>query len=118
MQSLELKTQPNEKRCRTTTETHILPLKPCCPYSGNPTEGSKLFIEYRANDVFLEVISLREYVDSYVGGRGDVRSMEGMIQQIAQDCANAVQTSVHVKAVLNINPNQEMTILCSANPRA
>lgn len=111
-----LKVQPNEHRCRVTKETHILPLKPCCPISGNPKEGSEVSIEYRANEHFLEVASLREYVDSYVGGRGDVRSMEGMIQQIAQDCSNAVQTSVHVQARLVIDPNQRMLIECSANP--
>jgi NADPH-dependent 7-cyano-7-deazaguanine reductase QueF len=92
-------------------------LKPCCPISGKPTDGSEVSIEYRVNDYFLEVASLREYVDSYIGGRGEVRSMEGMIQQIAQDCADAVQTNVHVQARLNIDPNQRMTIECSANAR-
>lgn len=112
-----LKVQANENRCRATRETHIVPLSECCPISGNPKEGSEVSIEYRANDWFLEVESLRAYVDSYVGGRGDVRSMEGMIQQIAQDCANAVQTSVHVLANLNIEPRQRMKIECSANPK-
>ena|SRR5688572_18255564 len=114
---MQLKTQRNEHRCRTTQETHILPLSQCCPISGNPKEGSEVSIEYRANEHFLEVASLREYVDSYIGGRGDVRSMEGMIQQITQDCADAVKTSVHTQARLVIEPNQRMTIECSANPR-
>lgn len=94
---------------------HILPLKPCCPISGNPVTGSAIEIEYRADELLLEVISLREYVDSYQGGRGDIRSMEGMIQQITQDCANAVKTSVHVTARLNIHPRQSMTLECSAH---
>lgn len=110
-----LKVQPNEARCRVTKETHIIPLLSCCPISGNPRPGSEVSIEYRANDFFLEVASLRAYVDSYVGGRGDVRSMEGMIQQITQDCANALKTSVHTRATLTIEPNQRMIIECSAN---
>lgn len=63
----------------------------------------------------LEVASLREYVDSYKGGKGDIRSMEGMIQQITQDCANAVKTVCHVRAELVIEPNQEMILDCSAH---
>lgn len=65
---------------------------------------------------FLEVASLRAYVDSYIGGRGDVRSMEGMIQQIAQDCANAAESRVTCRASLNIAPNQSMRVRCVAHP--
>ena len=115
MKLVQLQTQPNEKRCHRTKERHILPLPPCCPVSGNPREGSVLEIEYTVLDKILEVASLRAYVDSYMGGRGDVRSMEGMIQQITQDCANAVQTTVHVIARLTIEPNQRMEIECSAH---
>lgn len=28
---MDLLTQPNEKRCATMEETHILPLAPACP---------------------------------------------------------------------------------------
>lgn len=113
-----LKTQPNEQRCANTKEKHILALKPCCPISNNPETGSQLEIEYRVHRLILEVASLRAYVDSYQGGRGEVRSMEGMIQQITQDCANAVETTVHVVARLKINPDQEMELTCSAHPKA
>lgn len=116
LKPVELKTQPNEERCYSMREKHILPLSPCCPISGNPKEGSTLKIEYRVNERILEVEALRAYVDSYIGGRGDVRSMEGMCQQITQDCANAVDTSVHVLAELNISPNQRMILECCANP--
>ena len=111
---LKLATQPNEKRCHTMKETHLLELKPCCPISGNPQAGSVLEIEYRVDERILEVEALRAYVDSYIGGRGDVRSMEGMCQQITQDCANAVQTMVHTRATLNIAPAQRMIVECSA----
>lgn len=93
----------------------MLPLKPCCPISGNPLAGSVLEIEYRVNELVLEVEALRAYVDSYQGGRGDVRSMEGMCQQITQDCANAVQTSVYTRASLVIAPEQRMILECATN---
>jgi NADPH-dependent 7-cyano-7-deazaguanine reductase QueF len=112
---VKLATQPNEKRCHTMKETHRLELKPCCPVSGNPLAGSVIEIEYRVGELVLEVEALRAYVDSYQGGRGDVRSMEGMCQQITQDCANAVQTSVWTRATLNIAPEQQMIVECSAN---
>lgn len=111
-----IKTQPNEARCHSTKEIHILPLPACCPRSQNPRPGSTLRIEYRLKERILEVASLKEYIQSYIGGRGDIRSMEGMIQQVAQDCANAVDTSVWCRAELVIEPEQQMHLECSANP--
>jgi NADPH-dependent 7-cyano-7-deazaguanine reductase QueF len=111
---LKIATQPNEKRCHRTRETHILPIEKCCPVSGNPERGSEIHISYDVGDRILEVESLRNYVDSYIGGRGEIRSMEGMVQAIAQDCANSIQAMVHVVAELNISPNQRMRLECSA----
>lgn len=96
-------------------ETHALDLPPCCPISGNPLSGSTIEIQYEPKDRILEVVSLCAYVDSYQGGRGDVRSMEGMVQQITQDAADALGCTVWVLAVLNINPNQRLRIECSAH---
>jgi NADPH-dependent 7-cyano-7-deazaguanine reductase QueF len=98
-------------------EVHILPLSPACPYSGNPKEGSKIKIVYKPASCILEVTSLREYVDSYKGGKGDIRSMEGMIQQITQDCANAARVGIELTAELIIEPNQEMKLICTAHPK-
>lgn len=114
MKTVKLKTQKNEHRCNTMTSTHVLDLKPCCPISGNPLAGSVIEIEYRADKHLLEVEALRAYVDDYRGGRGDVRSMEGMIQQITQDCANTLQCAVRVTARLSIAPEQRMVLECSA----
>ncbi len=111
-----IETQPNERRCNGMVETHILPLNPCCPRSGNPLVGSKLTITYRPGDLILEVASLRSYVDSYIGGKGEIRSMEGMIQAITQDCANAVKINCEVVAELLIEPRQEMRLVCHAYP--
>jgi NADPH-dependent 7-cyano-7-deazaguanine reductase QueF len=84
--------------------------------SGNPKAGSCLSIRYEPNDRLLEVAALRAYVDSYTGGLGDIRSMEGMVQQITQDCADAIQTLCYVRADLVIEPNQKMILECSATP--
>lgn len=117
MKLAKLKTQKNEHRCHTMTSVHTLDLKPCCPISGNPLAGSVVEIEYRAADHLLEVEALRAYVDSYQGGRGDVRSMESMIQQITQDCADTLRCAVHVTARLNIAPEQKMRLECAAHAK-
>jgi NADPH-dependent 7-cyano-7-deazaguanine reductase QueF len=93
-------------------ETHILPLTPACPISGNPQAGSTVSIIYTPGNLLLEVESLRAYVDSYTGGKGDIRSMEGMIQAITTDAANILQVPVEVRADLNIRPNQKMLLKC------
>jgi NADPH-dependent 7-cyano-7-deazaguanine reductase QueF len=113
-----LKTQPNERRCGQTTVAHLLAIPPCCPISGNPLAGSTLRLVYIPMFHMLEVGSLRAYVDSYQGGRGDVRSMEGMIQNIAQDCANCIGVYVKATAELNLSPLQQMTVGCLASPVA
>jgi 7-cyano-7-deazaguanine reductase len=109
-------TVPNEVRCLWTRETHILELAQCCPISGNPQPGSKVAIEYEPNGTILEVAALRSYLDSFVGGKGSVRSMEGMIQMIAQECSQVLSVQVKVQAELIIEPNQRMEVICVAVP--
>lgn len=111
-----LTTVPNEARCLWTRETHYLDVPSCCPVSGNPIPLSTVKITYEPNKVILEVESLRAYIDSYKGGRGEVRSMEGMIQTIAQDAANILRVYVRVKACLSIKPHQKMLLKCAASP--
>jgi len=95
-------------------ETHILPLLNCCPVTKNPQKGSTIEISYCPDNLLLEVESLRAFVDSYVGGKGDIRSMEGMIQDITQKCANMIGVMVYSLALLIIEPNQQMRLECSA----
>lgn len=113
---MNLKTQPNEARCAETIVTHVLDLPQCCPMSGNPQHGSTIAITYTPLEFLIEVESLHGYVNSYRGGRGAVRTMEGMIQAIAQDCANCVQVEADVKANLNLAPEQKMIVQCFALP--
>jgi NADPH-dependent 7-cyano-7-deazaguanine reductase QueF len=109
-----LKLQANEYRCAFTYHEHELELPSCCPVSGNPQPGSRITISYEANDGFLEVTSLRAFIDSYVGGKGDVRSMEGMLQEIAQACAETLKVQVTLKSNLLIEPGQIMRVTCYA----
>jgi len=73
---------------------------------------------YDPGEVILEVASLRAFIDSYQGGRGEVRSMEGMIQEITQACADVLNVYVRVEADLYIKPFQRMFLKCQACPEA
>lgn len=65
----------------------------------------------------LEVYSLKKYVDEYIGGRGAIRDMEGMIQQIAQDCANAIGAYVRVDAQIILQRGDTMRVVAKAFPK-
>lgn len=111
-----LRLQPNEGRCAFTEHEHILDLQRGCPVTGNPQPGSTITIASKGTKEFLEVAALRSFVDSYIGGRNDVRSMEGMLQEIAQACANFLKVDVKLTSELLINPAQVMKITCYAFP--
>lgn len=111
-----LKTQANENRCAFTEHEHGISFHGCCPITGNPQEGSSLTIRYKADEHFLEVASLKALVESYIGGKGDVRSMEGMLQEIAQVCANILKVDVQLYSFLLLDPEQTMRVTCYAFP--
>ena len=113
----KLKIQPNEKRCAFTEHEHDLKVHGFCPVSGNPQEGSGILISYKGDNGFLEVAALKAFVQSYSGGKGDVRSMEGMLQEIAQECANALGVDVKLRSFLRIEPEQIMKVTCYAFPK-
>ncbi len=100
-------TQTEIKQC------HILSLPSCCPISGNPKEGSIIKISYTSKDKAIEVYSLRQYIDSFIGGYDDVRGMEDMIKKIALDCHSVLGISILVKANLILEPNQKMILRVS-----
>ena len=99
-------------------ERHEFDLPQCCPVTRNPQPGSVIKIKYRPQRLLLEVQSLHDYIKEYIGGRLDVRSMEGMIQNIAQDCSNSIGVKVRVRAKLLIQPTQIMKLECKAWPHA
>ena len=98
-----LETMENERPDLRLYQRHTLPLPSCCPVSGNPHPGSSIRISYRAAARVLEVYSLGAYLRSFVGGHpSGVRTMEGMIQQVASDCVEALGVSVAVRASVQL----------------
>lgn len=103
-------------------EQHTLDIPPCCPVSKNPRLGSTITIRYRPNGASLEVASLVAYLHSYQDGLYDasgqlvVRDMEGMLLNIAQDCANVLGVPVRVSAQLVIVPRQKVSFVARGYP--
>lgn len=113
-------THPNVSICSSVH--HVTLPTGCCPVSHNPREGSWALILYQPRLLFLEVFSLQRYLNAYRGGLRDatkriiVRDMEGMIQQIAQDCANTVCVPVTVGAYIVLQGRQSLTLIAQAMP--
>lgn len=84
--------------------SHSVPLPQCCPVSGNPAAGSKLTVSYLPAGVVFPVEDLAAFVAEYVGGRGEVRGMEEMIQELANRVNGVVGVNVRAVAYLIINP--------------
>lgn len=87
-----------------TFVSHSTPLPQCCPVSKNPLPGSKLTVCYRPDDVVFPVEDLAAFVAEYVGGRGDIRGMEEMIQELVVRVRDVVQVPVRAFADLLIKP--------------
>lgn len=113
----QLKTVPNEARCAFSESVHELRFNDMCPISHNPQLGSSLSIHYKANGHFLEVASLRTFIDSYQGGQGDIRSMEGMLQHVAQSASDTLRVNVKLTSRLVIEPDQVILLTCFAFPK-
>jgi NADPH-dependent 7-cyano-7-deazaguanine reductase QueF len=111
-----LQTQPNHNRAIPALEWHILPFSGLCPFSGNPQAGSQLAILYQPRRTFLEVYALDAYVQDFKGGRGEVRDMEGMLAQVAQDCANVLDTLVTVGGMIRLHDGNTMMVIRQAVP--
>lgn len=95
------------RTCKPETPTfvsHSTPIPQCCPVSGNPLPGSKLTVCYMPNTVVFPVEDLAEFVSEYVGGRGDIRGMEEMIQELAARVRDVVGVPVRAFADLIIQP--------------
>jgi hypothetical protein len=114
---MRLDTMPDEWPEVALWVENTLEIPRCCPVSRNPQPGSRLTIRYRSRGCVLEVYALKEYISGYVGGHSDgTRNMEAMIQKIAQECANALRSSVRVCADLILLPYQTMRLVCRAKP--
>ncbi|HQT65950.1 MAG TPA: hypothetical protein PLO16_15735 [Acidocella sp.] len=113
-----------ERRAFSDIDTavhHIVDVPPCCPRSGNPLAGSKLWVSYRPRGVVFPVEALADMVAEYVGGHGAVREMEGMVQHIASRVSEIVGVRVRCRANLIIRPpfggeNQKMIVTAIGQP--
>jgi hypothetical protein len=95
------------RTCLTTTPvfvSHTVDIPTCCPVSGNPRPGSTIRVSYLAYGVVMPVEDLVDMMAEYVGGRGTIRGMEEMIQEIAQRCAKETGVKVHARADLILTP--------------
>lgn len=77
-------------------QLHVIDLPELCPASKNPGAGSTLEISYVAQEHFLEVFSLRDYIDAFIGHM-IVRDVEHLTQVVAKDCQTLLGHAVQVK---------------------
>src|SRR5919202_622582 len=100
---MTLKTISNPIISRITKQIHEVNVPSLCPKTGNPIAGSTLTISYTPNEKLLEVYSLNEYLDSFIGSN-EVRDLELLTQVVARDCHNMLGVDVLVigKYVLDI----------------
>ncbi len=98
--------QPNYHPEIETVSEHRFDLPAMCPVSGNPQPGSVLTVSYTAVEWFLEIETLGEYIEGFIGGkqvgRTFIRDMEQTVQRVAIDCAASVGVPVEVVADLKI----------------
>lgn len=102
--------------------TICVDLPPCCPVSGNPRRGSKLTLNYQATRELIDVLTLTRWVRSFQGGAPTgTRTMEGMILDLAQACADHTRADVSAVAdcVIDAGLAHSLTlrIECKATPR-
>lgn len=112
------------RTCSTSVPTfisHSVPLPQCCPVSGNPLPGSKLTVCYMPEAIVFPVEDLAAYVAEYVGGRGEIRGMEEMVQELATRVRDVVGQPVRAFADLIIQPpfgGDQQTMRVSARSAA
>jgi len=105
---MALETITNPKISVISRQRHIIKLPPLCPKTGNPIRGH-ITISYTPNDKLLEVYSLTEYINSFVGHQ-QVRDIEHFAQVVAVDCAGALGVSVQVRATFVLDIGQTVVI--------
>jgi len=91
-----LKTIANPYPQFATRQEHCLHVPQLCPASGNPGDGSRLYIRYVSQGRFLEVFSLHDYLRAFIG-HPIVRDVEQLTQTVARDCASALGHAVQVQ---------------------
>jgi len=113
-----LATIPNRYSALRMRVRMTYPFAQLCPISGEPQPGSMITISYNAGALLLEMKALRQYLASFAGDNvHGVRDLEEAAQVIAQQCANILQTRVHVNAEYHLNVGK-MDVEVEAEPSA
>lgn len=105
-----------------THVSHTVELPRCCPVSGNPHPGSTLRLSYIPDGWVVEVYSLPQVLQRFVGGWQGTdrypaeRNMEGMIRTLAQMVADALGVRARVRASLILDAGNEV-LRVSAEPQ-
>ena len=76
-------------------QRHTVPVPALCPVTSNPAHGSRVIISYVGHDVLLDVVTLPEYISSFVGSHV-IRDLEKFTTQIGVDVSLLVGTNVTV----------------------
>lgn len=100
-------TEPMVRRCADDVKTyvhHLFRLFPCCPFSGNPKDGSFARVSYAPNGVVMPVEDLEVMAREYIGGLGPIRGMEEMVQDMAKRIADTCGVRVRLRAYMIISP--------------
>jgi len=111
-----IKTIGNQRPQMAMTVEHVLLLPELCPASKNPKPGSSVTVRYEAGARLLELFSLDQYIDGFVGHR-IVRDIEFFTQVVGEDCANALGQAVEVFADIELNAvRQRQKVSLTARP--
>jgi NADPH-dependent 7-cyano-7-deazaguanine reductase QueF len=105
---MALETINNPKIAEIARQRHIIKVPQLCPKTGNPV-GGNIAITYTPNDKLLEVYSLTEYINSFIGHQ-QIRDIEHFTQVVAVDCASALGVGVHARAVFVLDIGQTVIV--------
>ena len=105
---MTLETINNPKIAEIAQQRHIIKVPQLCPKTGNPIRGN-ITITYTPKDKLLEVYSLTEYINSFIGHQ-QVRDMEHLAQVVAVDCARTLGVGVQVRAIFVLDIGQTAVI--------
>ena len=110
---MNILTQERTARCHHTKESHVVTLPPN-PQLNNDELRSKLTISYEPARKVLDVQSLRDYINASAEAHPDIPGMAELVEQIAQECANAVGRVVTATGELKVSADQTLIVECVA----
>jgi NADPH-dependent 7-cyano-7-deazaguanine reductase QueF len=87
---------------------HEVPVPPLCPVSGNPASGL-VSIAYTPNSVILDVMTLTNYIASFVGSETH-RDLELVSRAIRDDAQKLLDVPVAVLACYELIDGQRLIV--------